>query len=126
MESLSSGELIEILLGLSEDAQNQFQYWLTITFALIVAVTIGKKYLDSVLSISISVLYLATTSLFAFRYYETMRNIGIFLVEFESRGLELYASLSFLFYLRIAVFVLGTSITIWFLYKSAKSSANDT
>ena len=67
MESFSTGELVDFVFVLSEDAQNQFQYWLAITFALIVAVTLGKKYLNAILSLAVSALYLATTILFAVR-----------------------------------------------------------
>lgn len=127
MESLSSGELVEIFLTFRTDAQDQFEFWLTITFALIVAVTIGKKYVSKALDATASSLYLATTTILLVRYFEDLRNIGIYLAEAESRQLVIFGNLGrFGFYMRLLVFTVGTILTVWFGFNSQKSNATDT
>ncbi len=46
MESLSTAELIEIAMSMRESLDDQFQYWLTITFAVVVGSFIAGHKLN--------------------------------------------------------------------------------
>ena len=44
---MTAAELMEITLLLREEAQRQFEYWLTISFAIIAATFIARKFLTA-------------------------------------------------------------------------------
>lgn len=54
MESLSTAELIEIAMSMRESLDDQFQYWLTITFAVVVGSFIAGQKLNNSLRLVVT------------------------------------------------------------------------
>ena len=125
MEAISTAELLEIAILLRDDLEDQFQFWLSITFAVIVASFIAGDRLRYSWRTVIGALYLLATVLFAFRLSESAQNLMLYLQPALERGAEWTNSGDLVFLLRAAVMLVGTCATIWFLYAGRKGTDGD-
>ena len=129
METISTAELFELALIFRTDAADQFQYWLSITFAIIAASFLGRDYLTNRLGVAVGTLYILATALFCIRYIESLVNARQLLVEIYARGAN-FALVdgsfggSLAVYLRLALFVLGTIAALWYLYENTRDNRN--
>ena len=126
MDSLPTAELIEIALLLRGDAQTQFEYWFSITFAVIGAAFFGRRYLTNQIRATVSTLYLLTTLLLVLRYLEAALAASTYITAVVDRGLEFIPEASITFFIRLAIFVIGAASTIWFLYSKDKERDGET
>lgn len=116
MDSLSTAELLELLLILRSELGTQFQYWLSITFALLVARYIAGDRFNMRWRIFAAVLYGLATAAFSMLYYVTAQNFRIYLAELNKRG-DLWTDQSTtIIAIRMTLFVVGTIGTLWFLF----------
>jgi hypothetical protein len=78
MDQFSPAELLELLYMRESVIDTQFQYWITITFAVIVASFVAKGYLSNRLRSVVTLLYLlATVVLISRWYYVALDVIGL-------------------------------------------------
>ena len=123
---MTAFELLEIALILRDDMQEQFEFWLSITFAVIISSFFaGSRILPS-WRVLIGSLYLLSTALFTVRYTMSSRNFQTYLNEAIEAGSTWVDAAGVMYSLRILLLIVGTVATIWFLYANSKDRANDT
>ena len=114
MDSLTSAELLELLL-LSEAAVDyQVEFWLTVSFATIVASFAARHLLTKKIRWLVSFLYLASTFVFVSRWYYNAFDALVYNEVLVSRGIEMpvgYVS----GVARMILFLAGTLATVYFL-----------
>lgn len=115
MDSLTSAELLELLL-LSEAAVDyQVEFWLTVSFATIVASFAARHLLTERIRWLVSFLYLASTFVFVSRWYYNAWDALMYNEVLASRGIEMpvgYVS----GVARMILFLAGTIATVYFLH----------
>ena len=116
MDSLSTAELLELILNLRSDLGTQFQYWLSITFALLVARYIAGERFQMRWRIFAAVLYGLATAAFGMLYYVSGLNFRIYLAELSKRGDFWTDQSTMIIAIRMTLFVVGTIGTLWFLF----------
>jgi len=101
----------------------QFQFWITVTFATIVASFAARNILSNKLRALISILYLTATVVFASRWYYDVGDILIYqelLLELQyENNPPLITSLS-----RMFLMLIGTFGTIYFIYYGKNESGD--
>ncbi len=126
MESIDTGYLLELQFILEASIDVQFQAWMAITFAVIVASYSSRDTLKSGLRIIMAIAYLmAAYSLFARWMTESSRIIDMILPELASRGvtseIQFYAGMA-----RMITYALGTFIaTVSIFYFSPKEQHSE-
>ena len=118
MESLTNSELLELVTFVFSELELQFQYWLSVTFALLVASFVARKQLSRNVRITIAILYTLSTAIAIYRYISLGGNGNLILEELATRGIpwrgiDIRVGLT-----RIGLMVLGTSATLWFLHST--------
>jgi len=108
------------------EAHSQFEYWLTISFAIIAAAFVGRKYLTPAIAITLAFLYLLTAITGIGRWIISNINAGLYTGLAIEGGAEWVPGAQYLFILRLIVFVVGTLATLWFLYTNSKHRDDDT
>ena len=127
MENLSTGDALATALAIRDQVGVQFQYWLTITFAAIVAAHMGRNTLRFKLKIGVATLYLLASVLFLTNYLTTAVDYLPYRNLIIARGGSMndsYIALASTFILRVALFIVGTSLTIWFLFRTDGGDAD--
>jgi len=123
VEQYSAAELTEIALSATSMADVQFQYWLTVTFAAVVAAFVAGQRLNLLLRSIAAVLYLLTAILLVSRFYSAVTIFGFMWSALADRGIEIPSNpVAWLF--RGSVFVLGTGAAILFLLLPKIAKAN--
>jgi hypothetical protein len=123
---MSASETLEIVMLLREEAQRSFEYWLTISFAFIAATFIGRELLRPKVALVFGALYLLTVSLLIARYVVSGTSADRYLTLAIEQGAEPFVDSTIVTYLRLLVFIVGTSCTLWFLYLNSRSRDEDT
>ena len=116
MDSLSTAELLDLMMILRGDMGTQFQYWLSITFAILVARYIAGERFRMSWRIFAAVLYGLTTVVFSIGYYVGGLNFRNYLGELGTRGDLWTGQSSILIGIRMTLFMVGTIGTLWFLF----------
>ena len=120
MDSISTAELLELGLLLRDDIEDQFEFWLSVTFAVIAASFVAGAKLKLSWRAVIGGLYVLTTSLFYIRFRMSGALLSSYVQEAIERGAvwtEIGAPLPML---RTLIFAVGTIATMWFLYWNSK------
>lgn len=117
MDSLTTAELLELILITNESLMTNFQLWIMITFVVFIARFTVKKRLEGILRISISMLYVAITIVFMIRSASVGISYVSLVLEATNRGVELTGALAINVSanLLLAVYVFGTALTVWYL-----------
>jgi hypothetical protein len=125
MNEMSVAELVELSALMGETAGIQFQYWLAITFATIVASYIAGPSLDLKLKVGIAVLYVLSAVLFAIVYGTYLARYIVFIELLQTTGVTYPATLFGLFVgpLRIVIWLIGSGLTLWFIFHNRKAKA---
>ena len=125
MEALTNGELIELAFVASGHISTQFQFWLSVTFALIVACFVAQDQLGFRVRIALAILYLTATFLIFYRMAASGLNGTRLSNEIEQRGIEWTPlAANWLGFIKLFLVIFDVSAAIWFLYSTYKR--NDT
>lgn len=119
MDQYSYAELTEFIFLAYASADTQFQYWVTITFAAVVAGFVAGERLTLSLRILVAVLYLLASVTLAVRFQNAMITVGTI----RDRLLEADAYMittTNLAPLRIPLFLLGSAAAVFFLIRPWK------
>jgi hypothetical protein len=116
MEQLSNAEIAELILLARSSMDTQFQYWISVTFAVVVAGFVAGDRLSQGLRYVVATLYVLASLVLVQRFYFTALStaeLGNRLVEsgdpiFPPVGLSIQIP-------RVAVFALGTIAALYFL-----------
>ena len=118
MEQFSAAELPELVYLSSSVADTQFQYWLTVTFAVVVAAFAAGKHLDRNLRGIAVALYLLTSFILIARFFTLALGGTRWLAALDNVGVELARpAVDLVIVARILVFALGTVAASYFLLK---------
>ena len=117
MNSISPAELVELSIALGEAAGLQYQYWLATTFATIVASYSAGPTLVLKLKIGIAVMYSLASILFGMIYITNLLRYTEFVQQAIAQGVDLSTPFGWTIgALRLLVWVVGTGLTIWFIF----------
>jgi phosphatidylserine synthase len=118
VDQLSNAELIELQFSSLTLFASEFQYWMSVTFAVVVAAFVAGERLSKPVRVWVAVLYVCVSVLFAARYNATLSvasEIGRYTA---LRGLPATEGAAVIGGLRALVFVLGTATVLWVLFWS--------
>jgi hypothetical protein len=127
MESIETGYLMELQFMAEASIDIQFQAWMAVSFAVVIATYTGRKELGSKIRIAISILYLMT----AYALYARWMTEGIRLDQIQAelavRALQL-EPVMYSFWARLATCVLGTlaMVAAVFIFRGSETHANGT
>jgi undecaprenyl pyrophosphate phosphatase UppP len=115
MEALTVAEALELIRINEEAMSTQFETWLTITFATIVSVFVGKHLINRVMRWLVTLLYLlASLMVIALAIYLAENNAQI-VAELATRGVvvngPVFAGIVALF-----LFLSGVGTTVYFIH----------
>ena len=117
MESLSLVEILELLNSNLEHMNNQFENWLTITFATIVAAFAARNRLTKQMKYLVTGLYLLATFTCVSTYYTfVLSNLGLSELAVNlgrEESVPWVAGAA-----RISLVILGVITTVYFIHKS--------
>ncbi len=123
MEALSVAETIELIRINEEAMATQFQTWLTITFATIVAVFAGRNLLTKLMKWLVTLLYLlASLSVTAMSIYLAENNAQLTAI-LASREVTMAAPI-FAGIVFFALFLAGVGTTVYFIHMRPEDSPN--
>jgi hypothetical protein len=118
MQQPSIAEIRELILMSEASIDYQIQFWLTVTFATIVASFAARRLLTKKLRALITALYLTATFVFASRWYYEVIDLLQYQDMLDEVGFEnvdpLATAIS-----RIVLMLLGTFATVYFVYFGA-------
>jgi hypothetical protein len=124
MDQISTSDLLSLLLTQRASIDLQFQFWLSITFAVIVAGFVAGGRLDRKLRVLAAVLYVLATAHLATRWiYDGgvgERWVNVLVSRGVDIGIPWVAA-----YLRMAVMLLGTVSALVFLFRHHRRQDGD-
>ena len=122
-EELNNEELIQLYDAVYSSINSQFELWITITFAVIIASYIAGHRLEKVLQYLIATLYTAVSILLLLMLVSAVSFAG----SFNAFGINVQQdplTVSIVI-LRVGVWVLGTIATLFFIFIRGKRKESD-
>lgn len=114
MDSITTTDLLQLILASEQFIDDQIEFWLTVTFATIVASFAGDKLLTVQNRIIVSVLYILATILFMSRWYYEFLDLTVYIELLGSRDVRLDTPVVTIFS-RLALVAAGTLATLYFV-----------
>ncbi len=122
MEALSLAEALELIRINEEAMSTQFETWLTITFATIVSVFVGKHLLNKVMRWLITLLYsLASLMVIAMAIYLAESNAQL-VSALATKGASVVEPV-FAGGVALILFLAGVGTTIYFIHMDTENSS---
>jgi undecaprenyl pyrophosphate phosphatase UppP len=123
VEALTIAEALELIRINEEAMSTQFETWLTITFATIVSVFVGKRLLNRVIRWLITLLYaLASLMVIAMALYFAESNAQlVFLL--SNKGAEVEGPV-FAGAVALTLFLAGVLTTFYFIHMDTDNTSN--
>ncbi len=119
LDSVSTSELLQLIIEHEQFIDSQVEFWLTVTFATIVASFVGSNALTKAMRRIATVLYLVASVVFVSRmFYEGLDLIGYMRV-LEPRGVIINPPYITVI-ARLILIILGVSATVYFVNFSQK------
>ncbi len=104
-------EFLSILLQVHADLDAQFQFWISITLAVLIASFVAGEKLSPVARVVIMVLYLSAIAVFFMRYQRALDYFYYVLELYETQGVSNPRTGAGIAPLRRTVFLLGSVVT---------------
>ena len=114
MGSVTTTDILELILASEQFIDDQIEFWLTVTFATIVASFAGDRLLTVRNRIIVSVLYLLATILFMSRWYYEYLDLTLYFEILVSRDVSLEEPVITIFS-RVVLVVAGTLAMLYFV-----------
>ncbi len=124
MNETSVAELIELLQNESASIDMQFQLWITITSAVIIASFAARHHLSFWMRAFIAVMYTLASATIAFRYANDASQFVFLHNELRIRGVD-YPTFIDLRILRGFVYLCGTVATLVFMFLKPSSKTDN-
>ncbi len=124
MESLSSAEIVELILMQRSSLDLQLQFWLTATFAVVAASFLAGTRLGQFYRILVAILYVIFTAMIMTRWAREGLEMVAMMDEIQSRGLPFDLPVVS-GALRFTLMVVGSGAALFFLYKDRKGDGRD-
>lgn len=122
MEGIDNSDLIEVVMSTQDYVGSQFEYWLTVSFAAIVAGAVAGDRLSIKVRIFLIFLYLLATAVLTLEIVQSAQTARFAAELLSERGLAPGGtSLGiYQFITRMILFLSGTLGTCWFLLAGGK------
>lgn len=114
METVTTSELLELILASEQFIDAQIEFWLTVTFATIVASFAGDRLLTWPNRVIVSILYLLATVLFMSRWYYEFLDLEVYFALLMDRGVNPDEPVVTI-HARIVLVLAGTLATLYFV-----------
>ena len=122
MEQLSPAELLEFILLHESVIDSQLQFWMTATFAIVVASFAARDVLTHRMRLIVSGLYLVATFVFASRWLYQALNILVYATALSDVGFSMRVPLATIVG-RIVLMSFGTLMTLYFVIVGSNRQA---
>lgn len=116
MDGFSPAELAELFILEQSEINLQFEFWLTVTFAVIVASFVAGEQLVHKLRVAAAFLYILAVVVFLSRWYYAANDAELFKTALNEAGVAMNTPWVTLFSRSLLV-LLGTTATLMFLLK---------
>ncbi len=114
MDQFSAAELVELFYIRESVIDLQFQYWITITFAVTIASFVAKGHLSKRLRSVVALLYLLATVVLISRWYYVAMDVAQLVGQLQELGVS--TNLPWVTIIsRVFLVALGTSAALIFL-----------
>ena len=120
---LNNEELIQLYDAVFANINTQFELWITITFAVIIASYVAGHRLERSLQYLIATLYTAVSLLLLLMLISAVSFAG----SFNAFGIQAEQDplTVFIVFLRVGVWILGTIATLVFIFKRGQRGENE-
>ena len=122
MEQLSPAELLELIVLHESVIDSQLQFWMTATFAIVVATFAARDVLTHRMRLIVSGLYLVATFVFASRWLYEVLDILVFATALSDVGITLPVPWATIVG-RIVLMSFGTLVTLYFVIVGSNRQA---
>ncbi|MEE4245342.1 MAG: hypothetical protein V2I33_08010 [Kangiellaceae bacterium] len=123
-------ELTSLVFDLFRDMDSMIEFWITATFAVVVAVFAANEYLSTKMTKVILALYITASILFALRWalflYRTLHYREVMLEQFGRDIATNWALVTIVATLTVIIFFVGVITACYFLLKESNSSDKST
>jgi hypothetical protein len=119
MDSIPSADLMELVLIQRDAFHDQMEFWITATFAVIVASFVAGHRLSVRYRLVLAVLYILTTAMLLARWVHDGREMLALIEELQNRGIPYDIPVTFAL-LRFLVMLGGTLTALAFMYQNSK------
>ena len=116
MDQVSAAELFELVILSEASIDNQFQFWLSITFAAVVASYITEQRLTHSLRLALSCACLLATVVLMSRWYNDYLRLMRIVAEFQNLGIQGFSRPWVTIISRLVLMIAGSVATAWFVY----------
>lgn len=103
-------QLLQLFLEVNQDIDTQFQFWISITFAVLVASFVADERLSRAERMAVSVLYLCAAAILLFRYQSALVNLADVLEMFDAHGVARPTVATAAGLLRLTLFTFGSLV----------------
>ena len=119
MDQVSVAELIDLLQNESASIDMQFQLWITITSAVVIASFAAREHLTLWLKLFVAVMYTLAVATLIVRYANDASQFVFIKAELSKKGVE-YPAVGDLRLLRSLVYSIGSLATLVFVFVHPK------
>lgn len=114
---MSTYEVLDLVLTISDSLDSIFNYWISVTLAVIGGTFVARRHLTRGLVWTIGTVYAAASAMFALRFYVNGRLLATAVKDASDLpgGLGVGPAGALLGPLRLGVFLLGMVMTLWFV-----------
>ena len=120
MDQYSPPELAELALLAGASMDTQFQYWISVTFAVVVASFVAGERLSRPMRLLAATLYLLASILLISRFLQFAQTTRIYEIALEDASSPSIAAGRLIVFTRFVLFALGTASALYFLLKAKK------
>ncbi len=125
MKEVSIAELIELLQNESASIDTQFQLWITVTSAVVIASFAARHHLSVWMKTFVAVIYFLASSIIALRYANDASQFVLLHNKLRNRGVD-YPTVIDLRALRALVYLGGTFATLAIILLKLKPEMEST
>jgi len=107
---MTEADLLQIFLDVNQDIDTQFQFWISITFAVLVASFVADERLSTAERVVVTLLYLCAATILLQRYLSALSHLQDALRLFDESDLARPAVPSVAAFLRFGLFTVGSLV----------------
>jgi hypothetical protein len=107
---MTEADLFEIFLNVNQDIDTQFQFWMSITFAVLVASFVADERLSRMERIVVTGLYVCAATILLERYMSAVSHMQDVMELFDGIGVRRPDVPTYAAYLRLGLFTFGTLV----------------
>jgi hypothetical protein len=107
---MTEADLLQIFLDVNQDIDTQFQFWISITFAVLVASFVADERLSTAERIVVAALYLCAATILLQRYMSALSHLQTTMRLFDESGIARPQVATLAGQLRLTLFTFGSLV----------------